>query len=129
MGSLANIKKSIARTAKSRMQQRYKLSEEMVYKLFKARDAAFFKALDRLGVSDKGLRDEKDNINQTALARRMQLAGVTIRIVDHHERPQDNGIVFFKNGRPEVAISQPFIDKGNIVVQFVSPSMLISGAA
>ena len=129
MGSLANIVGKAKKNLKDRMQEKYRMSEEMVYKLFKARDKAFFRALDQLGVSDKGLRDDKDNINQTALARRMQLAGVTIRIINHHDHPKDNGIVFFKNGRPEVAISQPFIDKGNIVVQFVNPSLLISGVA
>ena len=129
MGSLANLEGKLKKSLKDRMQERYRLSEEMVYKLFKARDKAFFRALDQLGVSDKGLHDDDGNINQTALARRMHLAGVSIRIVDHHERPQDNGIVFFKNERPEVAISQPYIDKGNIVVQFINPKMLLSGVA
>lgn len=129
MGSLGNLRNKVKKNLQERMQVKYKLSPDMVYKLFKARDKAFFRCLDELGVSDHGLRDSKGNIDQSALLRRMQLAGVSIKNITEHANPKDNGTVFFKNGIPMVAISQPYIEKGDIHVEIVKPSALISGSA
>lgn len=129
MGSMGNLAKKVRKNFADRMQEKYRLSPGMVHKLFAARDKALLKVLDEHGVSIIGLRDSENRIDQSSLRRRMELVGVQIKIVDAHNDPRENGIVVFKHGKAVVAISQPYIRKGDIHVDIVEPSMLISGVA
>jgi hypothetical protein len=125
MGSVG----SLADKVKDRFRKagRFKMSPENVVKLIRARDAKLMKILDEhMGVSMAGLIDGEGNIDQQAMKGRMILAGVTLKSITQHADPRDNGIVLFKNGVAEIAISQPFIDKrGRIKCVIVEPRFLI----
>jgi len=127
MGSVG----SLADKVKDRFRKagRFKMSPENVVKLIRARDVQLLKALnDHMGVSTAGLIDGEGIIDQSALKRRMILASVSLKNVTHNADPRDNGIVLFKNGVAEIAISQPFVDpKGRIKCVIVEPRILLGG--
>jgi len=126
IGSLADKVKENFRKA-----GRFKISPENVIKLIRARDVQLMKALDEhMGVSTAGLIDGEGNIDQSALKRRMIIAGVSLKSITQHPDPKDNGIVLFKNGVAEIAVSQPFVDKrGRIKCMIVEPKFLLGGSA
>ena len=122
MGSLGNLGKKVRKKFAEVVREKYTFSPELAYKLLKARDKAFREQLDRMGVRTDDTKD------MAVIRRRMDLMGISIKTVSEHDDPRDNGIVFFERGKVVAAISQPFIEKGNIVVRRVDPSRILIAA-